>query len=230
MPMTHDLVKARRLSRLALVVSAIGLSVSFLADGAEPTQLSEQEYRSHADTLGVVMLQINWGRQWKCGASENAQLESLTFTGPSKLELATPSRLMVENTYKPYALLVTPGKYVLTGFDVKVAKSSTDVSHVRATEAQLVPNGEPVGGTFSVDAGEIVYIGHIGLDCAAEPMPWRFYIETRGEFDRYVDGFRRRFPFLAGVPVHYRLMATKLLGQDHSLESSPGPGSTGKSN
>jgi len=208
---------------LAVAVGLMTVVATSPAGGAEPTRLSEEDYKGHANTVGIVIVQVNWGRQWKCGAFENAQLESLSFNGASQWELTTPSRLTAGNSFTPYALLVPPGKYVLTGYDVKVAMSSSEVIHLRGDETQLVRNGEPLGGVFTIAAGEVVYIGHIGLDCAREPTPWRYYIESHDEFDRYVAGFRKHFPFLASTPVMYRLMTTKLFGQDYSIESAPVP-------
>ncbi|MDE2196174.1 MAG: hypothetical protein KGJ56_03175, partial [Gammaproteobacteria bacterium] len=70
---------------------------------AEPVNLSAGTYKSD---LGVLIIQINWGRAWKCGQFENAQLEALTFTKspvdvpePVSLDLETPSKLSVDNKF-----------------------------------------------------------------------------------------------------------------------------------
>ena len=94
--------------------------------GAEPVPLSETTY--NAD-LGILIVQVNWGRRWKCGGYENVQLQALNFTkspvdasNPVSLDLETPSKLFVDNTYLPYAFVIRPSEYVLTAFDVKVAR------------------------------------------------------------------------------------------------------------
>lgn len=193
-----------------------------LVIAAEPADLDEATY--WAD-LGVILIQINWGRTWNCGQYENAQLQALTFTkSPAdrpdgvSLELETPSRLFVDNEFLPYAYVVQPGDYLLTAFDVKVARSTTEVIHIKGTRDNLIKGGKPVGGSFTVNPGEVVYIGHFGLDCGAEPFLWRYYIEGRSEFERYIEGFRQKYPFVKHVPVQFRLFSTQVLGSPYALD------------
>ncbi|MCY7386506.1 MAG: hypothetical protein LH481_00310, partial [Burkholderiales bacterium] len=68
------------------------------------------------------------------------------------------------------------GEYFLTGFDVKVARSVSDVAHIKGSKENLIKDGKPIGGTFNVSPGEAVYVGHFGLDCGAEPFLWRSYL------------------------------------------------------
>ena len=191
---------------------------------AEPVNLNDTNYKAD---LGVIIVEINWGRVWKCGQYENTQLEALTFTkspinSPEQvsLELETPSKLFVDNKFLPYAFVVQPGEYVLTAFDVKIARSMTDVAHIKGTEAYLIKDGKPEGGSFTVNPGEIVYIGHFGLDCGAEPFLWRYYIDGKVEFEKYITGFREKYPFAKQVPVQYRLFSTHLLGNQFSLQET----------
>ena len=193
-----------------------------LVIAAGPAGLDEATYSAD---LGVILMQINWGRTWDCGQYENAQLQALTFTkSPANtpdgisLELETPSRLLVENEFLPYAFVVQPGEYLLTAFDVKVARSTTDILHIRGTKNDLVEAGKPAGGSFTVNPGEIVYIGHFGLDCGAEPFLWRYYIEGHADFKRYIDGFRQKYPFVKHVPVQFRLFSTQVLGSPYALD------------
>lgn len=193
-----------------------------LAIAAEPVNLSADTYKSD---LGVLIIQVNWGRTWKCGQFENAQLQALTFTKspietsePVTLDLETPSKLFVDNQYLPYAFVIQPGEYVLTAFDVKVARSVSDVAHIKGTKDNLVQDGKPVGGTFTVNPGEIVYVGHFGLDCGAEPFLWRNYIDGQNDFEKYVGGFRQKFPFMKQVPVQYRLFSSQLFGHPFALK------------
>lgn len=126
--------------------------------------------------------------------------------------LKTPSKLFVKDTSKAYAIIVNPGEYALSGFDVKIAKSSRDVGYLKAGSKELFENGKPTGGTFRVNTGEIVYIGDFGLDCASDPIPWRFYIEKE-DFERYIAGFKEEYKFLADKQVIYRLFQTNKFGQ-----------------
>lgn len=190
----------------------------------EPVSLSVDAYKPD---LGVLIIQVNWGRAWKCGQFENAQLQAITFTkfpidAPASLslDLETPSKLFVDNTYLPYALVIQPGEYVLTAFDVKIARSVADVAHITGSMENLIKDGKPVGGTFTVNPGEIVYVGHFGLDCGAEPFLWRSYIESRKDFEKYIDGFRKKFPFVKQVPVQYRLFSTQLFGRPFALKDA----------
>lgn len=192
------------------------------AIAAEPVNLGEETYKADH---GIVIVQINWGRTWQCGGFENAQLEAMEFSRLSAdshdsatFALETPSAVSVDNKFLPYAFVVHPGEYALTAFDVKVAKSATDVGHFKATKDNLIRDGQAVGGSFTVGPGEIVYIGHFGLDCGAEPFLWRYYIESRDEFERYVDGFRQKYPFLKNLPVEFRLFSSQVLGNPFSLK------------
>ena len=210
---------------LALVLFVWALT----ATAGQPEALSSKAFAKYMPDQGIVIFEVNWGRKWGCAGVENAQLERLTFSrlpldeSSAKLDLKTPSKLFVNDQYVPYAYVVDPGTYAISGFDVKVAKSQWDVGHIVATKDHLFENGTPLGGTFEVSANEVVYIGHFGLDCAQETIPWRYYIEDKSGFDGLVSGFRHDFPFAASLPVRYRLFATTMFGQPFSLpeESSP---------
>lgn len=198
---------------VCFVVLALGT-----AQADAPIELEEDRFDRSAGHHGVVLLEVNWGRQWGCAGLDNAQLQALTFSqlpGGPALALTTPSRLFVDNRYKIYALLAEPGEYILTGFDVKVAKSVSDVGH-RVAEGQNY-------GSFDVAAGEFVYIGHFGLDCTEDPIPWRYYIEGTEDFERYVAEFRERFPFVGDVPVEFRLFSTDVIGTSYSLATQHFP-------
>ena len=203
-------------------IIAILSTLPTLVIAAEPVSLSADTYKAD---LGVLVIQVNWGRTWKCGQFENAQLQALTFTkspldAPESVSLAleTPSKLFVDNKFLLYAFVIQPGEYVLTAFDVKVARSVTDVAHINGSKDNLIKDGKPVGGTFTVNPGEIVYVGHFGLDCGAEPFLWRSYIDGRGDFEKYIGGFREKFPFVRQVPAQYRLFSTQLFGNPFSLK------------
>jgi hypothetical protein len=202
--------------------------VAFCASAADRFQeLNAKRYSSAAGRLGVIVLEVNWGRQWGCGGYDNVQIQRLSFSpfsshavdtdGP-ELRLKTPSMLFVDNAYVLMALLIEPGTYALTGFDIKVARSVSDVGHIIGTSSELIRDGKPVGGTFSVYADEIIYLGHFSLDCDEGIIPWRYYLSDRSEFERYVAMLRERFPFMADAPVEFRLFSTTAMGKPFSLE------------
>jgi hypothetical protein len=188
--------------------------------------LSETTFKQFGSSKGTVILQVNWGRYWKCGPYENAQLQQLAFrhlgeNGESlsdkDWELSPSSTLLVKPSFEPYVVLLEPGQYALSGFKFKVAASRSDVRVAEVDSSKLIVDGKAVGGLFTVAAGEVVYIGHFGVDCNGVPTPWRFYIEGKEEFDRYVDGFHKRFPFAKDIAVTYRLFQTERLGQPYAL-------------
>ena len=187
--------------------------------------LSEDTFRQSRSSKGTVITQVNWGRYWKCGPYENAQLQRLAFRRIGKdgapsdkdWELSPSSTLLVKPSFEAYVVLLEPGLYALSGFRFKVAASRSDVKVADVDSSKLIVDGKPVGGSFVVAAGEVVYIGHFGVDCHGEPTPWRFYIDGNPEFARYVDGFHKRFPFAKDVAVTYRLFQTERFGQPYDL-------------
>lgn len=198
-----------------------------------PVTLSEKTFRQAIGQQGFIILEVNWGRHWNCGEYENVQLQRLTFsrfeddidtTELASFDLSTPSNLHVRDEFTPYALVVEPGTWTLTGFDVKTARPGLDVGHVIGDMDSLVAEGEPVGGTFTLAADEIIYLGHFSRDCDEGPIPWRYYLADREEFVRYVARFREWYPFAAGSPVEYRLFATENLGRQFVLEDPVVPG------
>jgi hypothetical protein len=210
------------LKHLIHLIALVGMLPSpVLATG--PVVLTEKTY---SPGLGVLVVQFNWGRKWKCGQFENAQLQAITFTrspideaSAVSLEFKTPSKLFVDDKIIPQALVIQPGEYVLTAYDVKAARSVSDVVHMTGSRKDLIRNGKPVGGTFQVGPGEIVYVGHFGLDCDAEPFLWRTYVENRQSFERFVGGFRKTFPFVRQIPVQFRLFASETFGHPFELQN-----------
>jgi hypothetical protein len=203
----------------ALLVVACSLPLA----AGQPRALDAKTFAASMPGKGIVILEINWGRKWGCAGVENAQLQRLTFSrlpldgDATTLDLKTPSKLFVDDRFVPYSYVVDPGTYAITAFDVKVAKSPRDVGHIVGSTHQLFEGGSSKGGTFEVSANEVVYIGHFGLDCAQETIPWRYYLEDRAGFDSLVSGFKRQFPFASSLPVRYRLFATTMFGNPFSL-------------
>lgn len=176
--------------------------------------------------MGTVIVHVNWGRYWKCGPYENAQLQRLSFGRLSaegaaapgkKWELSPRSTLLVKPDFVTYAVLIDPGEYALVGFRFKVAASTSDVRVAEPSTSDLIVDGKPLAGSFTVGPGEVVYIGHFGVDCDGEPTPWRFYVDGRDEFAAYARNFHDRFPFMRDRPVTFRLFKTEQLGQPYEL-------------
>lgn len=205
-----------------LLLAMLLSSISSGGGAAEPKRLTAATFKPES---GTVFFNVNWGRVWKCSRFENAQLELLTFSrfplgtkSNGTLSLEPASKIAVTNKWILYAYSVDPGQYALTGFDVKVAQSVRDVRHLRLKTKDLVRDGEPIGGTFTVAPREIAYLGNFWLDCStADAVPWR-YFSTREEFPNDVAAFRNRYPFTKSKPIQYRLFETSLIGQMIGVE------------
>jgi hypothetical protein len=182
-------------------------------------ELNERAYAAVGGNAGVIVFEVNWGRQWGCGGLDNAQLQALTFSqwpdGP-RLELKTPSRLFVNDEFRSYSLIVQPGEYFLTDYDVKVAKSVREVGHLIGRSV-LFENDRPIGGSFTAKAGEFVYIGHFSLDCSLEPIPWRYYVVGEEGFRKYSDSYRDEHPYIGDTAIEFRLFDTSMFGTAYSL-------------
>jgi hypothetical protein len=203
------------------------ITSQIITGNAYSDELNEDTYVEQKNKNGIVLVAANWGRQWDCGKFENAQLEQLKFEhndatiNPdlenSQINLESPSRLFVDNKFVDYGFIVTPGEYYLTEFSIKVAKSSSDVGYHTADKNLLVKNGKAEGGTFKVNAGETIYIGHFFLDCYYEPIPWRFYPEGNNEFREYKTHIKEQFHYIDETAIEFRLFKTKLFGHDYKL-------------
>jgi hypothetical protein len=194
---------------------------------ANAAKLKKRDFVKLADQMGVVLLDVNWGRKWACGDYENAQLVSLRFEKTSRrpdehdkyteIVLKTPSRLFVNPVFLNYGFLVEPGTYAFTGWSVKVAKSATDVGLIKATRKELVEGGEFYGGTFSVGASEVIYVGNFHLDCYYSPIPWRYYTADKNDFADHIDQYKDEFKFLQDTKVEFRLLETENYGTSYVL-------------
>ena len=188
------------------------------------SEVTADSYSRTANGKAVVIISVNWGRRWKCGAFENAQLMSVAFDllapqvaegqRPADLILNSPSRLMVKPVYLPYALLVDPGEYALSAFNIKAARSVSDVGEFKAHRGQLIKDGKPLGGSFKAGAGETVYIGHFFLSCHAGPVLWRYYWDGPDPFEKYLGEIKEKYPFLDLSKVQFRLFRTTQFGND----------------
>ena len=202
------------------------LTFFFVAD-SESAELKKYDYVKHSDEMGVIIVDVNWGRQWGCGKFENAQLERLKFEKfplddkghdkYSEIQLESPSRLFVKNQFHSYGFLVNPGKYAFTEWSVKVAKSTREVGYFNAGRDKLVDGSNYPGGTFEVSANEIVYIGSIFLDCLQTPIPWRYYADGKDAFLRHIEEYKKKYKFIKDREIKFRLLDTKYFGEEYSL-------------
>lgn len=212
---------------------AVSLALSACAGVTQPVKFKETDvltkevYEQTGKTNGVVLLDINWGRWWGCGDHENAQLISLAFDrlparsltnkAEPSLVVHSPSRFMVDPVFSKYAFSLEPGEYALSAFSIKVADSATKVGFLTAQRSQLYKNGKPIGGTFTVESGEAVFIGNFYLDCTYGPTLWRYHPDGRAGFDKQITEYKSSFPFLDLNNVKFRLFKTGEFGQDYEL-------------
>jgi len=198
---------------------------------ADLPEVNKSNFENHGKEKAVVIMHINWERAWGCAKNDNAQLTDLKFKkigngetpgDTPTLMFETPSKLAPKEGFQPYVLLIDPGKYALSGFSVKVAKTKTDIGYLKADENHLIESDNAIGGSFSVSEGEIVYLGHIALDCAQEPIPWRYYIEGKNQFAGYTEGLKSEYPYFSGRKLLFRIIDTTKFGQPYSLGKSYG--------
>jgi hypothetical protein len=206
-----------------VVVTMCGqLTKAFAASG----ELTPNAYVAEGQSKGVVLLAANWGRRWKCGQYENAQLRTFGFDRipvrkqgdevPADLLLDGPL-LLARPEFIGYAFLVEPGEYALTKFEVKAARSIRDVGSFKVGRSQLIKDDKPVLGSFDVQAGEIVYIGHFFLDCYQEPIIWRYYADGVENFKLELAAFKEKYPFLDTGKAQFRLFKTQAIGRRYDL-------------
>jgi hypothetical protein len=194
-------------------------------DVAEP--LTGESYEQHHASKGVVVLAVRWDRQWRCGGFENAQLRMIAFdklpSGKAGDEdkpdvlLDDAPLIFTKPRFDTYAFLLEPGEYGLSGVNIKVARSNSDVGFFRAPRSVLIRDGSSEGGSFTVGAGEIVYIGHFHLDCYKQPMLWRYYPDGREAFNEYLQSVRKAYPMLDVSKAQFRLFKTAVFGRDYQL-------------
>jgi hypothetical protein len=192
------------------------------------TEATAESYAKNQSLMGTVLLDARWARHWNCGKYENAQLVSFAFDQmplanrpddeKQDLVVGTTSMLAVEPKFVSYALLVTPGEYALSSFKIKVASSVHDVGYWVAKRSDLIRNGKPHAGSFKVAAGETVYIGNFALDCFQNPSLWRYYSESKEDFQKQLGDYKAKYPFIDLSGVKYRLFETDVIGRAHELK------------
>lgn len=195
--------------------------------------LTKDAYEQLGTTRGVVLIAVRWDRKWKCGGYENAQLRTIAFDKqPSQknndadqadIFLDDAPLIMTKPAFDNYAFLVEPGEYGLSELQIKVARSVSDVGYFKVNRSSFLKEGKSGGGTFMVNAGEIVYIGHFYLDCLQQPTLWRYYPDGQEAFKAYLGTIKNQFPMLNLDKAVFRLFKTKEFGNDYQLKISAEP-------
>ena len=139
----------------------------------EPTAaITKAQYTMNSNKMGTVLLAVNWNRYWGCGGFENAELRSIGFDlMPKKYDNNEQAPDFVLNgsaggpDFIVYSSMLEPGTYAISRVKIKVAQSMSNIGYLTLDRSTLFKSNTPVGGEFNVSAGEVVYIGHFGLDC-----------------------------------------------------------------
>ncbi len=199
----------------------------------EKVEVTSDTYRLAKQTHGVVVMAVDWGRRWKFCGSDNVQLRTFAFDrvpvekhGDKKaadlvLE-APPSLTAGPGAVAHYAVLVVPGEYALSYTELKVAHSVSKVDTYAVGRKMLIVDGNSRAGSFTVGAGELVYVGHFATECVdGEPRIWRYFIVGREGFQEYLaQDVKSKYPFLDTDTIQYRLLKTSSIGSDYELAQS----------
>jgi len=221
------------MSRFAgiLMLVATAMSPCLAGPGGPPlvSEATQRGYEAEGAAKGLVILSVNWGRMWGCGDFQSAQLRELGFDrlptsrqrddDMGDLVLEPPLRLSSKPDNTDYVFLVEPGEYALSFCSIKVGRSEADVGYLRIGRRQLIGDATAQGGSFTVAAGEAVYIGRFFLKCAGRPTLWRYYEEGRDGFRGKMAALRRKYPFVDVDKVQFRLFRTGLFGDPYELPS-----------
>ncbi len=194
------------------------------------SEVTPEAYGRARETHAVVLLSVDWGRRWGFCGVENVQLRTFAFDrmpvrksgddeAPDLLLAAPPSLLAGPEAVMHYALLVEPGEYALSISELKAARSVNDVVTYTAGRSQLIQDGRSLAGSFKAASGELVYVGHFGLECVDKrPTIWRYYVEGREGFRDYLaTRIGTKYPFLDTGTAQYRLFRTSVIGRDYEL-------------
>lgn len=204
-------------------------STAMVNSAQQSIEATAESYAGQRSAKGVVLVGVNWGRTWACGAYQNAELRIFAFdrmptTKKSNEEgadivLHTGPNLLRRQEYIGYALLVEPGEYALAGFAIKVMPDklvSDTPQYWVAGRSDLAKYGADRGGRFSVAANETVYLGHFDIKCtAAGPKLWRVRAKEGEDFAAYLADLKRKYPFLELKQTQYRLFQTTEFGHQY---------------
>ena len=215
-------------AKRTLAITLFAQAFTAIASSQDAVPFSQSAYEAAAGKRGVVLVSANWSRRWKCASFESAQLQSLGFdrVGASKEAPSDKPDLVLEDSswlpatpgFANLALLVEPGEYLLSSYKLKAAKSISQVGLFSGDRSSLIADARSKAGSFTVAAGEVVYIGHFALDCAQAPMPWRYYPEERQDFEKYLEKLQAAYPGLPIKDATFRLFETTVMGNAFTLK------------
>ena len=193
-------------------------------------EVTPDAYGRAKETHALVLMSVDWGRRWGFCSVENVQLRTFAFDripiqkqgddeAADLIMEAPPSLLAGPGAVVHYALLVEPGEYALSFSELKAARSVNDVATYRAGRRKLIQDDKPLAGSFKVGRGELVYVGHFGLECVnGQPTIWRYYVEGREGFQHYLTTrVKAKYPFLDTEKAQYKLFRTSVIGRDYEL-------------
>jgi hypothetical protein len=191
-----------------------------IAGEVQPT-LTSSVYQQHQAEQGLVLMTINWGTKWRCADFDKATLQSIRFErlyeAAKPLAFHRPANADQRPEYVRYAFLVEPGEYALSGTELMVSKMGQKDDYLRTSKSQLIVDNRSLGGTFTAQAGEPVYIGNFWIDCKYSPIVWRLYTEGENSFNQHLQLFKQDYPFIDLSNVQYRLFQTTQFGLDYQL-------------
>lgn len=124
---------------------------------------------------------------------------------------------MVDPVFLQHAYTLEPGTYALSAFNIKVAVSLSNIGVFATQREHLYSDGKPIGGSFTVKPGEVVFIGNFYLDCAFDPTLWRYYPGGQDAFKAQINKYATQFPYLELNDVQFRLFETKEFGNDYEF-------------
>jgi hypothetical protein len=212
---------------ICFIALALGAVCASSTNAQVAERLTEANVESAKDQKGIVLLAVRWDRRWKCGGYENAQVRVIGFDKlPSKMTsdddrpdilLDDAPKIFTKPDFDNYAFLVEPGEYGLSGFLIKVARSISDTNYLAFPRSKLIKDSRSLGGSFSVNAGESVYIGNFYLDCYKSPTLWRYHSNGHEAFAEHLKEFKRDFPMLDTTKVKFRLFETTEFGNPYRL-------------
>ena len=218
-------MRARQVLAGSLLFGAL-LGSSAAAPPGDKVEVRADTYHLAKETHGLVVMSVDWGRRWSFCGAENAQLRTFAFDrvpvqkhsddeAADLLLKAPPSLTAAPGAVANLALLVEPGEYALSYSELKVARSFK-ADNYSAGRKDLIADGKSQAGSFTVGAGELVYVGHFALDCVdGQPTIWRYYVIGRESFQEYLaTRVKPRYPFLDTEAVQYRLFKMTVFGSN----------------
>jgi hypothetical protein len=215
------------MKKILFTISLLCVTLLHAAESTEIRELTKKTYTQEIQKSAVVVLDISWGRKWGCGEFENAELMQIEFdrlpsikksnSEKSDLVVEGPSRLSRTPKFLNYGFIIPPGEYALSGVNIKVARSVSDVGRFITKRSDLIKDGKSEGGSFTVAAGEIVYIGNFFLDCQTGPILWRYYSTGKEGFKKQMAEYKSKYPFIDLERAKFRLFKSEYFGIDYNL-------------